>query len=606
MKTKSIYFALTAIIAGFVYRLTLCPTVEFIDSGELALACKNLGIAHPTGYPLYTLLGRLASFFPGSLIIDVNMMSLIFTALGAGFLFLLISELSEGIKELSYISRNFVAAMVASMAAFSPIWWAQGVTNEVYSLNLMLIPCSLWLLFYGIRKSEFRFLSISLYLLGLCLANHLSAIYLVPGYIYLLFSFYRKQKLAKYSLLWMTGVFIFPISLYLFLPIRASFKPFLNWGGVNDLYFLYKHISGWQYRVWMFDKPFAIFDFSGKVLPAVKLIWHQFGWPGTIFLGAGIISAAFKNRKLALFIGITALLNLIYVLNYEIGDIESYYLPLILVSSILIALGFITAYNLIVPRKYADSLISNRFWYLIFILPVINLAGNFQDSDCSRKTFARQGVIDIANSMPNGGVGLMENWDFVSPWLYMHFEENYRSDVILLDKELMRRSWYIDFIKRKFPDIFNRSKAEFEEFLRQVEPFERNRPFNPQVIDRAYYGMLLAVIGNESQARPVYTNIITDRNLLLRYPIVPEGVLFRFASQNDYQAFPRYQFNEVVWGDSKVKRDKRVAYILSFYERAFDARCRYEMQFGHAEDSAYYGDLRSRVDRIIGEIDFKL
>jgi hypothetical protein len=606
MKTKSIYFALTAIIAGFIYRLTLCPTVEFIDSGELAMACKNLGIAHPTGYPLYTMLGRLASFFPGSLIIDVNMMSLIFTALGAGFLFLLISELSGEFRGLSNWAKDFIAAMIALTAAFSPIWWAQGVTNEVYSLNLMLIPCSLWLLFFGIRKSEFRFILISLYLLGLCLANHLSAIYLVPGYIYLLFSFYRKQKSAKYSLLWMTGIFIFPISLYLFLPIRASFKPFLNWGGVNDLYFLYKHISGWQYRVWMFDKPLAIFDFSDKVLPALKLILHQFGWPGVILIIFGLAGTIAKNRRLAVFIIITFILNLIYVLNYEIGDIESYYLPLIIALSIFAAFGFINIYIYLQTKFKNDFNVLDGLIILVAVLPLFNLVMNFEDVDCSRKTFARQGVIDIANSMPGGGVALVENWDFVSPWLYMHFEENYRTDVVMLDKELMRRSWYIDFIKRKFPEIYNRSKTEFEEFLRQVEPFERNRPYNPQVIDRAYYGMLLAVIGNESRVGQAYTNIIDDRNLLLRYPIVPEGVLFRFASQEEYRAIPRHKFNEGLWGDSRIKRDKRVAYLLSFYERAFDARSRYEKQFGHVDDSAYYGDLRSRVDRIIRERDLGL
>ena len=47
-----------------VYLLTLSPTLQFIDSGELAVVCKTLGIAHPTGYPLYTLLGRLFSLLP--------------------------------------------------------------------------------------------------------------------------------------------------------------------------------------------------------------------------------------------------------------------------------------------------------------------------------------------------------------------------------------------------------------------------------------------------------------------------------------------------------------------------------------------------------------
>ena len=42
-----------------VYLLTLAPTVALGDSPELAIAAHRLGIAHPTGYPLYTLLGHL-------------------------------------------------------------------------------------------------------------------------------------------------------------------------------------------------------------------------------------------------------------------------------------------------------------------------------------------------------------------------------------------------------------------------------------------------------------------------------------------------------------------------------------------------------------------
>ena len=50
--TKSMLFVLVVAISAIGYYATLCPTVEFIDSGELAMVCRNLGIAHPTGYPL--------------------------------------------------------------------------------------------------------------------------------------------------------------------------------------------------------------------------------------------------------------------------------------------------------------------------------------------------------------------------------------------------------------------------------------------------------------------------------------------------------------------------------------------------------------------------
>src|SRR3990172_1726033 len=58
--------ALSLIVAA-VYATTLNPAVSFIDSGELAAAATTLGIAHPTGYPLFTLLGRTLVVLPGPL-----------------------------------------------------------------------------------------------------------------------------------------------------------------------------------------------------------------------------------------------------------------------------------------------------------------------------------------------------------------------------------------------------------------------------------------------------------------------------------------------------------------------------------------------------------
>ena len=50
------------------YLSTLCPTIFVGDSGELAWAAASLGIAHPPGFPLWTLLGRVAVLVRGSLL----------------------------------------------------------------------------------------------------------------------------------------------------------------------------------------------------------------------------------------------------------------------------------------------------------------------------------------------------------------------------------------------------------------------------------------------------------------------------------------------------------------------------------------------------------
>ena len=58
-----IAFSLWLLIFG-VYLQTLARTVGFIDSGELATVPFVLGIAHPTGYPFWTLLARLFTLLP--------------------------------------------------------------------------------------------------------------------------------------------------------------------------------------------------------------------------------------------------------------------------------------------------------------------------------------------------------------------------------------------------------------------------------------------------------------------------------------------------------------------------------------------------------------
>src|SRR5579864_622195 len=66
-----------------VYLRTMCPTLYWGDCGELATAAYNLGIAHPTGYPLWCLLAHLWTHLVpyGTVIWRLNTMSAFFGAL---------------------------------------------------------------------------------------------------------------------------------------------------------------------------------------------------------------------------------------------------------------------------------------------------------------------------------------------------------------------------------------------------------------------------------------------------------------------------------------------------------------------------------------------
>jgi hypothetical protein len=595
-------FILTVVISGIVYAITLCPTVEFIDSGELAMACKHLGIAHPTGYPLYTILGNLAARFPaGTLIIRENVLSLLFTAFAAGFLFLFVLQILR--KYRFPFGGKSAAAFVAIFTAFSPVWWSQGTTNEVYSLNLLLIPVSLWSLsnYAKAGKENYRWLVFSAYTLGLCLANHLSAVYVIPGVLYIIIVEIRHSRLRLKSL-WPLALFIlFPVTLYLVLPIRARFKPFLNWGNVNDSYFFYKHITGWQYRVWMFTNPLGIFDnLSTRIGPAIGLIYDQFKWYGLLPAVAGIWVVWIRYRRFLYFSILIWLANLVYVLNYDIVDIEAYYLPIIIVSSIFIALAAVEGIRLLESK--GKRTLSYFLLGLLALLPIANLITNYQKANRGDKIFARQGVLDLASSIEQGGVAIIENWDFYSPWLYMRFEENFRPDMVLLDKELMRRSWYIDFIRRNHPEIYERSRPAFEDFVSKVADYERGLQYNPNVLDKAYNGMFDSIILNENPLHPVYTNIFGDKTFAKGRPLIPGGIMFRFGSADIFQPRPRFKFDESVWSDPRTNKDTRVGYLLTYYARAFESRQKYCAFFGQSDEAAYYTDLKTKVKAMIGDI----
>ena len=65
-----------------VYILTLSRSVYFGDSGELIAAAYTLGIAHPPGYPLYTMLAHLFTYLPfGTLAFRVNLFSAVTSSL---------------------------------------------------------------------------------------------------------------------------------------------------------------------------------------------------------------------------------------------------------------------------------------------------------------------------------------------------------------------------------------------------------------------------------------------------------------------------------------------------------------------------------------------
>ena len=107
-----------------LYLRTLAPSVAtiFDDSLEFQLVGPTLGIAHPTGYPLYTLLTWLFSRLPvGDAAYRVNLFSAVAAAAAVGILYLAAHE---------WTGSRLGAAIASTIFALSPIFWSQATLAE--------------------------------------------------------------------------------------------------------------------------------------------------------------------------------------------------------------------------------------------------------------------------------------------------------------------------------------------------------------------------------------------------------------------------------------------------------------------------------------------
>jgi tetratricopeptide (TPR) repeat protein len=119
-KSDWIAFWLTFLTTLAVYTWTLNPTVSLEDSGELAVAADYLGVPHPPGYPIWTLLGWFFQWIFDFVEYNGNpnpawgvaFMSAFFGALACACIGLLISisgrHMVEGMKKQAPIKRNYL------------------------------------------------------------------------------------------------------------------------------------------------------------------------------------------------------------------------------------------------------------------------------------------------------------------------------------------------------------------------------------------------------------------------------------------------------------------------------------------------------------------
>jgi len=571
---KKYWAVLICVFVAIVYVFTLAPSVVQIDCGELAAVQSILGVSHPTGYPLFTIVGHLFSKIPlsSSKIFQLNLLSLIWCVLGIYF-FLQSVRVAfphlQGPKSIITTRRqkhrrsakqsnsaapkkggavyiDLIAAVAGGLfLAFCKTYWTQSTSVEVYSLHIFLINLVMYLslkAFFQTSSSVMPWLMVA-GAVAMGFANHLTTILFVPGIAYLFFlkHGFRLQALKRLGI--MLAVFL-PVlcAFYLYLPIRAGQDPVLNWGNtVNWRNFIY-HLSGRQYRSWLL-RP----EVAGENLQRFfRNLPLEFWWVGLVAGLSGIFWGLIKATRLGIFLLITFVVTVLYSISYDIHDLDSYFLLAYIVYAFWIALAVWYILRFILRKRYQQVLL------VCFLAGAIafQASRNFSKVDQSDQYFYEDYTKRAIDSLPQNSILLTYQWDcLVSPAYYFQLVEEYRPDVVIIDTLLLKRSWYYNQLRTNYPEVMQKIEPQIKPFLKAVKPFERGGKFDSALLDKLYMQIIAQLIHTNTGERAVYIGqelFFEDPNHRERY--LPEGLklapdLFFFRVVNSDEYVPLHSTN---------------------------------------------------------------
>ena len=405
-----------------VYLLTLAPDITWAhagnDGGDLITAAVTLGVPHPSGYPTYTLLGKLVSLLPfGTVAWRFNLFSALCMALAAT---IASAALIEKKKTLSNADAAILVATGLTFA-FMPGVWKQAVITEVYGLNLLLLAI---LLFALAREWDAATIGI---IWGLSITTHLTSLLFFP---LVLFTVAPKK--------WLRLCLFVPLGLLpLVAPaILARGDSPVVWGAAETFSGWWWLVSGRIYRPNVLAFDLMLPQLGASILPLLQQ-FSFIGWAVILAAIAKLPSANLHENRTRLQLGglLIAIGFGLYAIGYDAYDYRVFALPAALLLTPLL-------YEGLKPLRY-----------FALALPLLALALHFQTvsqhGDFSVRTRAESALEQISAEaivITPGDQSLFTLW-------YLHYVEGYRPDIVPVDSNMLAFDWYRARLQRLYPDL---------------------------------------------------------------------------------------------------------------------------------------------------------
>jgi hypothetical protein len=378
----------------------------------------------------------------------------------------------------------------------------------------------------------------------------------------------------------------------------------MNWGNTRSLQEIWWHITGRQYRVFF---SFSSSTIGPQFIEFCRMALREFGFPwlplALFFSMAGLASAYKRDRTTFWFLLLVVLADLAYSLSYEIAeDKGAYYLPAFISLAISAGLGVrwliqqAASSRLPIWKPYVAAATA------IVLTSATAFAANWPFNNRRHDFIAEDYVENLFSTVAVGGLLLTQDWQVASPMLYAQEVEQRRRDVKVVDINLLRRSWYFDYLNQAHPSLMERSRDKINVYLALLKQWEqdpgsftRNQDLTRR-ISMAFLDLIQSMVRNEIKVAPVYiandllvpnqTNGYLTQWIPQTYQLVPQGLIFNLATDQIFHELPdsHLQMRGLADGTVRFEKDDVInGKILPTYSRMLTNRGRYLALFNQNE-----------------------
>ncbi len=428
--TCNLWDAFVFLVALTVYLFTLASGLQPADGGEFQLVAARFGVAHPPGYPLYSLLGGLFVRLP--LGPDPTWRLNLFSAVTAAATLALVSR--TGRKMTGSVASGLLAALTLGSAT---TFWATATTTSIRPMTAFFAALVLYALVLprlSFHISRFAFCvsrpTTFAMALGLGIVHHASLAFL--GAIGLAYLLLIDSSLLRQPRRWLSPAVGFALTqlIWLYLPLRDAAGAPLAPGSLTTLKGLADHIlaRGFAGDMFAFASPEHLPD-RLALLPT--LLRFQFNF---IVLAAAVIGAVlllrWDWRRFMLLAGGFGLHTFI-TLTYRAPQTVEYEMPAYVVLALLVAQvgAWVNGRRSTTSGSRAVASGKVLLFAVTMVAGVLNVVVAWPSFRyLARQDDAREYAESLLRAAPDGAV-VLSNWHWATPMWYLQRVEGLRPDV---------------------------------------------------------------------------------------------------------------------------------------------------------------------------------